>query len=321
MTSRKRTLSLLLCCAALLPLAGCRREPPPILPQGVQTVSGLLKKSPISLTRRGTHVLIQNDEPHAYLESSTVDLGEFEDRVADVTGTYERNVDPRDLPVIVVTSVRGGEPQGRAYAIPALGISLEVPREWKGTIAGAEAQFTAPDGEEGSGAAIPLLSLFLEGEDDLIGSAPSSENVTDEAVAVGGRSGVRWENTQTGVERVQVDLRPYVSDPKTDVLTFLFTPNEEALNLPDTWELVKEDVLRSVKFTASSSSTFSSASASEGPPPPSVPGDASSSQGSAASLNPLQGAPCGGEAGILCPQGSYCEITDVEANVGRCKSL
>lgn len=31
--------------------------------------------------------------------------------------------------------------------------------------------------------------------------------------------------------------------------------------------------------------------------------------------------PCGGTAGILCPQGFYCDITDTAANVGRCVSI
>ena len=30
--------------------------------------------------------------------------------------------------------------------------------------------------------------------------------------------------------------------------------------------------------------------------------------------------PCGGIAGILCPTGSYCDITDPEAGVGRCRN-
>ena len=31
--------------------------------------------------------------------------------------------------------------------------------------------------------------------------------------------------------------------------------------------------------------------------------------------------PCGGTAGILCPQGFYCDITDAAANIGHCVSL
>lgn len=31
--------------------------------------------------------------------------------------------------------------------------------------------------------------------------------------------------------------------------------------------------------------------------------------------------PCGGLAGILCPRGQYCEITDLEQNIGVCRSI
>jgi len=31
------------------------------------------------------------------------------------------------------------------------------------------------------------------------------------------------------------------------------------------------------------------------------------------------GTPCGGTAGILCPKGEYCAITDMQNNIGRCR--
>lgn len=305
-----RRIEFLLCCASLLlTLSACGKPKVPPLPKGEQIVSGLLQKSPLSLTRRGTHVLIQSDAPVAYLESATINLSLYEERVADVTGTYEPNVDPRDLPVIVVTAVKAGQEQNRAYSIPVLGITLEVPREWKGAITGEDAQFTA------SGSVNPLLSLFLEGEENLISSSRAGANLTDVPVAVGGRSGVRWKNAQTGVERMQVDLRPFVTNPKSDVLTFLFTPGEEAQNQPDAWEAVKEDIFRSVTFTENGSSVSSALLSNSSPLGPVSGSGAGSPFGSA------QGMPCGGTAGILCPTGLYCEITDVAANVGRCKGV
>ncbi|MDD5751778.1 MAG: hypothetical protein PHS73_04650 [Candidatus Peribacteraceae bacterium] len=33
------------------------------------------------------------------------------------------------------------------------------------------------------------------------------------------------------------------------------------------------------------------------------------------------GTPCGGPAGILCPAGEYCAITDVRENIGHCRKL
>jgi len=33
------------------------------------------------------------------------------------------------------------------------------------------------------------------------------------------------------------------------------------------------------------------------------------------------GAPCGGVAGILCPDGYFCEVKDLEENIGRCREM
>ena len=60
-----------------------------------------------------------------------------------------------------------------------------------------------------------------------------------------------------------------------------------------------KQVLKSVSFAKSPTSASSTASGSPSP----------------------LGQPCGGEAGILCPSGSYCEVTDPVTNVGRCKVL
>jgi hypothetical protein len=45
----------------------------------------------------------------------------------------------------------------------------------------------------------------------------------------------------------------------------------------------------------------------------------SSIAGSGSSVT--QGQPCGGEAGILCPSGSYCSMSDSKSTVGRCVLL
>lgn len=64
-------------------------------------------------------------------------------------------------------------------------------------------------------------------------------------------------------------------------------------------------VLQSVRFGRSASSARSSAAPAAGT------GSASVSAG----------APCGGPAGVLCPSGQYCEVTDPTDGVGRCRSL
>lgn len=65
-------------------------------------------------------------------------------------------------------------------------------------------------------------------------------------------------------------------------------------------------ILRSVKFVGQTTSSRATTSAG-------------ASQTSAATST--QGVPCGGPAGVLCPSGQYCEVTDHENGIGRCRSL
>lgn len=60
-----------------------------------------------------------------------------------------------------------------------------------------------------------------------------------------------------------------------------------------------------------------------------VSGDLASSSFSSSSLSSLtasslshsgSGIPCGGEGGVLCPEGEYCAVALREDNVGRCRS-
>lgn len=47
----------------------------------------------------------------------------------------------------------------------------------------------------------------------------------------------------------------------------------------------------------------------------------SSSSAKAGSGTSALGNPCGGAAGILCPEGSFCDITNVQDNIGHCKVM
>ena len=78
-------------------------------PQGPQTLTGTVVPTTISTSRRGTHVLKASGEDIAYLESSTVNLREFQGRSTALRGHYERNIDPEDLPVLVVESIVSSE--------------------------------------------------------------------------------------------------------------------------------------------------------------------------------------------------------------------
>ncbi len=64
-------------------------------------------------------------------------------------------------------------------------------------------------------------------------------------------------------------------------------------------------LLKSIGFTNSSSSSFGS----------------SAMNGADSSLSVSTDSPCGGPAGILCPAGSYCAITDTTLGIGTCHQI
>ncbi|MDD5103331.1 MAG: hypothetical protein PHX93_02940 [Candidatus Peribacteraceae bacterium] len=49
--------------------------------------------------------------------------------------------------------------------------------------------------------------------------------------------------------------------------------------------------------------------------------DAGGAQSSSALSEQAAGTPCGGTAGILCPAGQYCEISNLQENIGHCRAV
>ncbi len=47
----------------------------------------------------------------------------------------------------------------------------------------------------------------------------------------------------------------------------------------------------------------------------------SGSSSSVSGTGGVLGVPCGGTAGILCPEGQFCDIQNVDENIGRCRKL
>lgn len=297
MRLQRRAFTIGLVFFAPLLLAACFKPVPRQIPQGLQTVTGVVKPVSLSLVRRGTHALSIGDTTLYYLESSIVNLGKYEGREVELQGLVEANTDPSDTPVLVVSKVTGGPSAlTKTWSIDPLGVTVDTPSQWKGKVAGGNAQFSA------SGSS-PIVTLFLDGETVLAKHAETGSAVTEARTVLGAHEVIRLLNTETGRERVLIDLRPSVTDPAQDVLTVLFTPATDAGIDPDTWSALKSDILQSLKFVADSSSSSSKTSSSLAPV---------TSSGA--------GMPCGGPAGILCPQGFRCLITDSATNVGRCAS-
>lgn len=257
-------------CVAFV-LSSCRREPILTLPEGPQTVTGVLQSVPLSLKRRGTHVLLREGRQFTYLESTTVALPQYEGEEVTLEGTFEPNFDPHDLPVLVVRAMQDRS-QMRGVFLPTVGLRLDVPQQWSIVRNGGGSSFTA------SGSTRPILMVARSA---LIFLPPGSPAI------VGGERAVRLI-LPGGSDQVV-----YVSRGK-DILTLAFTPGAaQALTAPALFL----KILKSVRFDPSSPSL--SPSSGTGSPLP-------------------HGQPCGGAAGILCPDGSYCAINDAQANAGFC---
>ncbi|PIQ76521.1 hypothetical protein COU78_02330 [Candidatus Peregrinibacteria bacterium CG10_big_fil_rev_8_21_14_0_10_49_24] len=112
------------------------------------------------------------------------------------------------------------------------------------------------------------------------------------SIVVDGFPAVRIINEQTGTQAV------YVHHGDT-MLTMLFSADQSpnAAELREQWL----SLLASLELHTE---------------------DASSSQQPAlGSGGAVTGGPCGGPAGVLCPSGQYCEVTDTEQDIGTCTPL
>lgn len=299
---RKR--SVVLSALAVLFVVGCRRTEFPPLPSGPDVLQGILEPAELSLSRRGTHLFMQGGKTLAFAESTTVNLREFEGKLTEFHGRWEANIHPEDLPVFVVDDaafLRKETPE--MWVIPRIGITLSVPRNWVGNIsrepASLQAIFTL------SGALNPILTITRARE-----NFPPANVSTDALVPVviGYKRAVNMRDEQTGIEtvfiRIGSDEGGAISGTGThlpaDILTLRFTPPEA-----DRSELraVFLSMLQSLRFSSEGESPSSSTSSPQGPAP-----------------SKETGKPCGGAAGILCGSGAYCEITDLQENIGICKT-
>jgi hypothetical protein len=259
------------------------RSPRMELPQGEQTVTGVLKNASLSPTRRGTHLLEVDGEPFVFVESSTMTLFPFEDLTVTVTGTFEENTDEDLLPVLIATDVRLKALSLLETSHKNLGITLSVPDSWTKEETEDMLSFTS------SGSLGASLSIRTEASEDLL---PGT------SLTVGGKRAVRV--TTEGGETVYIDK----GANKTIALAFRYS---DGGNKKEDEYLFRQVILPSVKFTGSATASVSSQGSA-------------ASAGSAVSSAGL-GQPCGGPAGILCPKGQYCEVTDHETDIGRCKAL
>lgn len=296
-----RTPSVLLAFAmALLALSACtERERAPSLPEGVQEARGTVRAAPISLSRRGTHLLIVEGNTLSFLESASVDLASFEGDNVKVTGRFIRNISSRDLPVLLVDRIELLRAASKQWTIPLFGIAFDAPADWTMTMSGSSVVFMG-SGSIGSRLQIsgqPLLHT------PFAGAAERSEDQLLRLV-VASRRALRLFDEDSADETVFVDRGPKSPSDATRVVVLQYkSPKGEST--ADARELMLR-ILTSFAFRGGASSASSSQRSAA-----SASGAQESSRGAAR--------PCGGPAGILCPAGQYCDITDLVANTGICK--
>src|SRR3989344_8010740 len=202
------------------------------LQEGIQTFSGVLLPTELSLVRRGTHVLMQGEKELYFVESAVVTLRNYERKMVTLRGILEPNVDSKLLPVFVVDSIVDVESTTRDWGIRQLDLSITTPLSWQQRDEGGQVQFFTESMER---------SVLTIEE----GLAPG-ETPLGESLVVDGFPGVRIFNEHSGNQAV------YILREET-MVTFLFTPRDH----PDPEKLREEwvSVLASVQFLSRAESS------------------------------------------------------------------
>lgn len=270
----------------LVALHSCRGGGSVDLPDGPQTMTGVLQPVGISMERRGTHMLSQEGEELYFVESSRRNLRDFEGMEVVITGVLEENIDPDALPVLVASGVTLVHMQTRSWAYSDLGITFETPSGWSGSLLEDRMAFVASE-------ETPNIALTVS-------SASGQKLPAGSALWVDSRPAVRVDSDES--------TSLFVQNGRTTIaFTFAASDGSEMAPTPEQVQWV----VRSIRFTGMTRSSSSRPAQSRR--------SSAGSTGSATSA--ATGAPCGGPAGILCPSGQYCEVTDRATDIGRCRSL
>ncbi len=277
-----RALYPLILIALLLAVSGCTTKTQRTPPSlGPVSITGSLLPAEISLIRRGTHLLLVNGARTYYVESKTVNLVDFEGRTVHIEGTAQPNTGKQDLPVLIASTVNASMNDGALH-------------EWE--IPALDLKMSVPATWRASikknvvafslvGEQAPLLTISLLSGSVLPAGTP---------YYLSGPRAVRLaSDSDTLTEDIVVQDRGFS-------LQFHF----DASSQQSVTRVEDVKLLQSEFQNALSTLTFLSDRNPDLPP-----------SGSGAMI------PCGGPAGILCPHGSFCNVTDFEARIGQCKTL
>lgn len=203
--------------------ASCTRTPTDVtLPEGEQTFTGTLERAVIARGRRGTHLLqLQDGTKCCLVESSVVNLRSLEGVVATFKGTFEQNIDPSYLPVLVISAASARGLETRKDTLTSIGITLSVPADWDLALdeATSTARYTL------SGASVLTVQL-----------KPTNELPTGGSIGIGTRIGIRTEDALSGAQAAYL---PY----NGGVLALRFTPIAERNDLEARYRRVLSSVV------------------------------------------------------------------------------
>lgn len=243
-------------------------------------MTGVLQPVSLSISTRGTHVLLQHGKKVYLVESTTIDLRDFEGVDIVIDGEVSRNTDPEALPILAASGVRLVDMPVKEWESEVLGITLEAPAQWHASLFDDGMRFTE------TGSSLVLMNIY---------PSTFTQLPVGTTLHIAGRRAVK--TTGMGGQVV------FVQNGR-DILAFAFTPPSSVSGKAAERDFTR--VLRSVTFIG----VMQSSTATQ----PVPTGTGSKTGSSSASL----GQPCGGPAGVLCPAGSSCVITDPTDEVGRC---
>jgi hypothetical protein len=250
---------------------------------GTYSATGTITSTGTSLYRRGTHVLSMDEGIRFYLESKEVDLSKFADSYVVVKGEVVPNTHEKFLPVLMVTSAEKLAIQDSSDLQKYSISSLGISLESpKGWISNLE---------EGS-----LTFMVPEEEGPFVRIEASSFGLPEGLhVRIDGRNGIRTVDESEEIHSIHIERE------EGDVILLTFAPKGE-----------ESALLRDAFYTLVQSVVFD---------PTSLPDE--ELRGAGDGDEEVQGSlqPCGGSAGVLCPEGEFCEVKEMDTGIGVCKSL
>jgi hypothetical protein len=132
-------------------ISSCSRKRP--LPEGQQTLIGILRPAELSRVRLGTHTFEQNGRVVLFAESSEINLRDFEGGEVTLRGEIKPNTDRKALPVLIVSEAAAKDPRLHPWKVAALRLAVDVPEDWMGRNFGTGAIFQM------RGVSRPVLTL------------------------------------------------------------------------------------------------------------------------------------------------------------------